>query len=280
MHGGENMKYIPIQCKSVIRNVKDKMTPYNYDANIYRGCAHGCIYCYALYSHDYLNDKKFYDHIYYKENFCEVLEKEISSPRWKKEMINFGSISDSYQPAEKELKIMRDVLKLMIKYKNPISIATKSKLILRDLDLIEELSLIAEVQISCTITCADERIQKILEPHASSSLERMKTLQIIKQKTHASTHILLMPVVPYMNDSYANLEAIYKLASQIGVEDIYCGALYLRGKTKPYFLNHIKAYDEDIYKKISSIYYHKDLKKAYKQQLYQKVDQLKKQYNL
>ena len=53
MHGGENMKYIPIQCKSVIRNVKDKMTPYNYDANIYRGCAHGCIYCYALYSHDY-----------------------------------------------------------------------------------------------------------------------------------------------------------------------------------------------------------------------------------
>lgn len=77
----------------------------------------------------------------------------------------------------------------------------------------------------------------------------MKTLQIIKQKTHASTHILLMPVVPYMNDSYANLEAIYKLASQIGVEDIYCGALYLRGKTKPYFLNHIKAYDEDIYKK-------------------------------
>lgn len=77
--------------------------------------------------------------------------------------------------------------------------------------------------------------KKILEPHASSSLERMKTLQIIKQKTHASTHILLMPVVPYMNDSYANLEAIYKLASQIGVEDIYCGALYLRGKTKPYF---------------------------------------------
>ncbi len=145
------MQLIPTTCKSVIRSVKHKMTPYDYDANIYRGCSHGCVYCYAMYSHTYLEDQDFFNHIYYKENFCEILEKELSSPKWKKEIINFGSVSDSYQPAEKKLEIMRDVLKLMIKYKNPINISTKSKLILRDIDLIEELSLVAEVQIECSI---------------------------------------------------------------------------------------------------------------------------------
>ena len=71
------MEYIPIQCKSAIRKVRGGM-PYQHDVNIYRGCEHGCLYCYALYSHDYLDDEKFYDHIYYKENIVEILEKEIT----------------------------------------------------------------------------------------------------------------------------------------------------------------------------------------------------------
>lgn len=229
------MKLIPIQCKSVIRNVKDKMTPYDYDANIYRGCSHGCIYCYAIYSHKYLDDGQFFENIYYKENFCEILEKEISSPKWKKETINFGSVSDSYQAAEKKLEIMRDVLKLMIKYKNPINISTKSKLILRDIDLIEELSKVTDVQIECSITCADEKVRKILEPYSSPSVERMKVLQILKEKTHAHVHILMMPIVPYMNDSYNNLKAIYELGSKIGVESIVVGTMYLRGKKNHIF---------------------------------------------
>ena len=77
IQGCERMEYIPIQCKSAIRKVHGGM-PYQHDVNIYRGCEHGCLYCYALYSHDYLEDEKFYDHIYYKENIVEILEKEIS----------------------------------------------------------------------------------------------------------------------------------------------------------------------------------------------------------
>lgn len=273
------MKYIPIQCRSAIRKVNSG-TPYHYDVNIYRGCEHGCLYCYALYSHEYLNDSHFYEHIYYKENIIEVLEKEISSPKWKKEMINFGSVCDSYQPCEKDLKLMREVLKLMIKYQNPINISTKSKLILRDIDLIEELSTITDVNIICTITCADETIQKIIEPHASSTLERMKVLQILKQITHVSVGILMMPIIPYMTDSYENIEAIYRLAYQIGLDYIVPGTLYLRGKTKYHFLNHIKQYNEQLYKKLKNLYPQGSCHKEYKNTIFQKFNQIQEKYPL
>ena len=228
------MKYIPIQCKSVIRKVKGRF-PYHYDVNIYRGCEHGCLYCFAIYSHDYLDDQQFYEHVYYKENLIEILDKELSSKKWKHDIINFGSVCDSYQPCEKDLKLMREVWKLMIKHQNPVILSTKSKLILRDLDLIKELSKNVSVKIASTITCGDETIQKIIEPNATNSVERMKTLQLIKQNTNAHVSILLMPIIPYINDSYENLEAIYKLASEIGIDQIDVGVLYLRGKKTQYF---------------------------------------------
>lgn len=273
------MEYIPIQCKSAIRKVRGGM-PYQHDVNIYRGCEHGCLYCYALYSHDYLDDEKFYDHIYYKENIVEVLEKEISKPSWQKNIINFGSVSDSYQSCEKDLLLMREVLKLMIRYQNPVNISTKSTLILRDLDLLSELSKVADVNITCTITCADETIQRIIEPHAATSLERMKVLQILKQKTNASVGILMMPIIPYITDSYENMEAIYKLAQQIDLDYVVPGTLYLRGKTKPYFLNSIRQYDENLYWKLKQLYSKGSCSKEYKKVIYQNLNLVRKKYNL
>ena len=273
------IKYIPIQCQSAIHKVKGGF-PYSYDVNIYRGCEHGCLYCYALYSHDYLNDHSFHQHIYYKENVCEILEKELSSPKWKKETINFGSVCDSYQPCEKDFQLMRNILKLMIKYQNPINISTKSHLILRDIDLIEELSQITKVNITCSIICADETIQKFLEPHASSSLKRMKVLQILKQKTHAQVGILMMPIIPYLTDSYSNMEAIYKLTYEIGIDYIIPGTLYLRGKTKPYFLHCLKKQDELLFQRINSLYLKGSCSSYYKNQIYQKLNDIKKRYSL
>lgn len=272
------MEYIPIQCKSAIRKVKGTF-PYHNDVNIYRGCEHGCLYCYAMYSHRYLDDEKFYDHIYYKENILEILEKELMKKK-NKDAINFGSVSDSYQPCERELKLMRGVLKLLIKYQQPLILSTKSKLILRDLDLIAELSRITDVTIASTITLADASIQKIIEPHASSSVERMKTLQILKQKTNAKVGLLLMPMISYIGDSYENLDAIFKTASMIGLDYIDCGMLYLRGKTKPYFLNHIKDIDPLVYQKINALYQKGSCDKEYKREVYKNINKLKKIYKL
>lgn len=168
----------------------------------------------------------------------------------------------------------------MIKYKNPVNISTKSKLILRDLDLIDELSKIAYVNITCTITCADEIIQKIIEPHASSSIERMKTLQLIKQKTNADVGILMMPIIPYITDSYKNMKAIYELADKIHLDYVLPGIMYLRGKTKPCFLDHIKKYDYEVYLKTKSLYAKGSCDKEYKKLIYQRVNKVKKEHTL
>jgi DNA repair photolyase len=271
-------KYVAIENKSALNKLKRRI-PYGWDLNIYRGCEHGCKYCYAIYSHDYLNDGNFFDTVYYKKNILEALESELSSPTWKREIVNIGGVTDSYQPIEKELKLMPEILKLMIKYKTPIIISTKSDLILRDIDLINELSKITYVNIAFTITTMDETLRSKLEPNASPSIKRFESLKKFRE-TNASLGVHLMPIIPYLTDSYDNLEKIYYLASRVKVDYVLPGTMYLRGKTKPYFLDFIRDYDNEIYTKINNLYRSGSAGVEYKDGLYKKVNELKLKYNV
>ncbi|MFV0394005.1 MAG: radical SAM protein, partial [Coprobacillaceae bacterium] len=214
-----------------------------------------------------------------QKNILEALEKELSKPSWKHETINMGGVCDSYQPIESKLELTRDVLKLMIKYKNPIIISTKSSLILRDLDLIKELAEITSVNIACTITTLDDRIQKIIEPHASRSIDRFKVLKKLKEETKANVGVHLMPIIPYVTDSHENLDAIFHIASDINVDYVLPGTLYLRGKTKPHFLNSIKEYDYSLYQQLYDLYRKGSLSKEYKKDVYTRIHSYRKKYN-
>ena len=277
------MEYIEFNCKSALNNLKNtrnKRLPYQWDLNIYRGCEHGCKYCFAMYSHAYLDDEKYFSRVYYKKKVIEYLEKELSSPKWKGEVINIGGITDSYQPIEKKLKLMPEVLKLMIKYKNPIIISTKSKLILRDLELIKELSSLTTVNIACTITAADENIRKYIEPNASSSIDRFKVLNKIKAETNAVVGVHLMPIIPYLTDNYNSLNAIYRTASKIKADYVLPGTLYLRGKTKEIFMSSIEKYDDELYLKLKEMYKKGSAGDEYKKGLYKNIYELQKKYNI
>lgn len=272
------MQYIELNAKSAMHKLKRKI-PYGWDLNIYRGCEHGCKYCFAMYSHDYLEDGNYFDTVYYKKEILTYLEKELSSPSWKREVVNIGGVTDSYQPIEKDLEIMRGVLKLMIQYKTPIIISTKSDLILRDLDLLGELSKITYVNVAFTITTVDEDLRKHLEPTGSPSLDRFKALKECK-KNNVNTGIHIMPVIPYLTDNRKNLETIYAYASRIGVDYVLPGTLYLKGKTKPYFMNFIKEYNPDIYEKINILYKKGGAGKEYKDGLYAYINMLKGKYHV
>ena len=113
--------YREIQAKSALKMLRRKV-PYRWDLNIYRGCEHACHYCYARYSHKYLGSEDFDGDIYVKSNIVDVLSRELKSSAWKKEVINIGGVTDSYQPAEQNYKIMPQILGLMIEHKNPIII--------------------------------------------------------------------------------------------------------------------------------------------------------------
>lgn len=272
------MKYVPLENKSALNKIKGKV-PYTWDLNIYRGCFHRCIYCFALYTHDYISSDSFYNTIYYKKNILSTLEKELSSPKWTREIVNIGGITDSYQPVEAKLKIMPEVLKLMIKYKTPIIISTKSTLILRDLDLIKELAKITYVNIACTITTLDDTISRWIEPGASPSMHRFQVLKKIKEETNAYVGLHLMPIIPNITDSSKNLETIYHLASDINVDYVLPGTMYLRGKTRTHFFNVLKSKDIDLYYQLYDLY-KRPLSKDYKTSLYARINTYKQKYHV
>ena len=272
------MSYKEMKVESACKKLKRKM-PYTWDLNIYRGCEHGCQYCYAMYSHQYLDTEKFFETIYVKTNIVDELEKQLSSNKWRQEVINIGGVTDSYQPYEAEKKMMPEILKLLIKYKTPCIISTKSDLILRDYDLIDELSQLTYVNVAATITTLDEDIRKKLEPNASKSIDRFKMLQTFS-KTNASTGLHVMPIIPYLTDGYENIDALYREAKVSQVDYVLPGTLYLRGKTRVSFLNFIKEVYPDKYARLLRLYQTGGADKAYKTELYVMVNEIKAKYNL
>ncbi len=273
------MKYIEIQAKEALHKLKKRGLPYKYDLNIYRGCSHGCKYCYAHKSHKYLGSNSFEEEIYVKTNIVESLEKTLWSKNWSKEIINIGGVCDSYQPCEKDYKLMPEVLKLMIKYKNPIIISTKSDLILRDIDLIDELAHSTYVNIAVCITSSNAEISRKLEPGASLPLERFKTIGELG-KTKANTGFHLMPILPMLADDKESLETLVKWASQAKATYMLTGILYLTGGIRPRYLNFIKKEYPMYYQDYLKLYQKGSAHKDYKTKVYGFLIEMKKKYQV
>ncbi|MCL1874824.1 MAG: radical SAM protein [Synergistaceae bacterium] len=270
--------YKEITCAMACNKLKPRFH-FTWDLNIYRGCEHGCRYCFAVYSHEYLGNEKFFEHVFVKTNIAESLEKQLSSPSWKHEIVNIGGVTDSYQPAERQYRIMPEVLRLMIKYRTPCIISTKSDLILRDYDLIDELSKITYVNIAATITCKDENTRAKIEPGAVSSERRLKALREFS-KTSASTGLHLMPIIPYITDSYENIDWIYANAKDANASYVLPCVMNLRGKTRVTFFDFIKNEFPYLYDSLQTLYKTGGASTEYKGKLYKTVNDIKYKYQM
>lgn len=149
-------------------------------------------------------------------------------------------MTDSSQPIESEYKLIVEVLQLLIKYKNPTIISTKPNLILRDLDLINELSELTYINVATSLTTMDENLQKTLERGASSSKNRINMVKKFRKKSDAFVGIHLMPILPHITDSYENLDLLFKNGKLSNVHYILPGNLNLYGKTRSFFFNFVK----------------------------------------
>jgi DNA repair photolyase len=272
------MAITEMTCESALNKLKRKV-PFGWDLNIYRGCSHACNYCYAIYSHQYLNSDGFYDDIFVKTNIVEQLEKELSSPAWKREVVNLGGVTDSYQKAEETYQLMPHILKLLIKYKTPAIISTKSTLPLRDFDLIDELSWITYINIAATITTMDETVRQKIEPGSAPSADRFAMLKEFR-KTNASVGLHVMPIIPYITDSRENMEALCVNARDCGADYMLPGTLYLRGATRDVFFASMRENFPEEYPKLQAMYKTGATSKEYKDHLYEMVNELRKQYGI
>ena len=158
--------------RSIVSENDSPDIPFRYSVNPYRGCAHACAYCYARPSHEYLGlgaGTDFETQIYAKTNAAELLRKKLASKSWTREPITFSGVTDCYQPAESGLKLTRACLEVCLEFKQPVSIITKSTLVLRDLDLLTALDRVAGAGVVISIPFADEATARLIEPFAAAS---------------------------------------------------------------------------------------------------------------
>lgn len=205
----------------------------NYNINLYRGCNHGCIYCDSR-SNCYHVDN--FDQVRSKENALEILEKELRTKK-KKGIIGLGAMSDSYNPFERKYQITRQALQLIDKYGFGVAIATKSDLILRDIDIFQRIQKHSPVLLKVSITAADDQLSQTIEKHVVPSSKRFQAIQELAS-AGIFAGILMMPILPFIEDTDENILAIVDLAHQHHTKFIYAGfGVSLRENQRTHFLN-------------------------------------------
>lgn len=223
---------------------------HNYNMNLYKGCAHGCIYCDSR-SECYQIEE--FDRVRTKKNSLEILEKELGSKR-KKGIVGMGSMSDTYNPFEKKLEITRGALKLIDKYHFGLGVSTKSDLITRDIDIFKSIMRHSPVIVKLTVTSADDDMSKIIEPNVSSSSKRFAAL---KELTDNGIYagILMMPILPFIQDTPENILSIIDKTYESGGRFIYPGfGVTLRQNQRTWYYYALDKYFKGIKQKYIKTY--------------------------
>ncbi len=280
------VEYIEVRVKSALHHTRLPYDPkpFHYSLNLYRGCRHGCPYCFARYSHWYLGFQNSFDFqrkIQVKVNLLEVLEREISDPKRKRDWVSLGAITDPYQPAEKKYQLARGAFRLFAKYAWPAVFSSKSDLVLRDLDVLGEVQKNRGAAVAMTLTTLDPRLQKFLEPHAVPVERRLTALRELK--AHGiPCGIHLMPIIPFVTDSDEALESMVRVGAQIGVDYFVYNVLRLRGAVvRGAYFQALKAHDPSLFQKTIRLYGPRSIPPdSYLQELYSKVRSFKEKWGL
>lgn len=251
----------------------------NWDANIYRGCGHNCKYCFAQYSHKYLENKDFFNDIIVKSNAPELLYKELGKAKWDKSPVNVCGISDCYQPEEANCKIMTKVIKSFIARRNPLVIGTKSTLILRDIELIKELNDIAEVSVIISVSTLDEDKRQLIEPDAAPTIERLKMLKQFEE-IGCKTSVLFMPIIPFISDDQENLNEIFRISKEYNLGSINAWPLHLRGNTKKVFYAFLNEHFPNLLIEYQKLYKNGNVSRDYSFELQNRIMELRKKYQI
>ncbi|MGE0268165.1 MAG: PA0069 family radical SAM protein [Candidatus Omnitrophota bacterium] len=225
--------------------------------NPYRGCEHGCIYCFARPSHEYLGFSSgldFETRILVKLEAAEILRKELMSPRYQPQVIAFSGNTDVYQPVERKLKITRQCLEVMAEFRNPVAMITKNRLIERDIDLLKILSLYRAVQVFVSVTTLDSKLSSKMEPRASHPCDRLKAIQALN-RAGVPVGVLIGPVIPGLTDE--ELPAILREAAEAGAASSHFVMLRLPYSVKVLFEewlgNHFPEKKEKVLNRIRSV---------------------------
>lgn len=239
------MEYINAKTMLIGKSGTAEWFGYDYTVNLYRGCSHGCIYCDSR-SDCYRIDN--FDTVKAKRNALEILEDELRHKRENGRVIGIGSMSDTYNPHEKDCELTRGALRLIHQYRFGVSLATKSDLVTRDIDLLGAIATHSPVNVQFTVTTAYDEQSKRLEPHAPPTSKRFAALRTLAA-AGIFTGVLLTPLLPFIEDNAANVLAIVAQAAAAGAKYVYTPpqiGMTLRVNQRKYFYDRLDEIDPSL----------------------------------
>src|SRR5271163_4652752 len=236
---GHNVEYFTLPAKSLLnRCVSRRALPFTWTINPYRGCEFGCQYCYARYTHEFMEMRdgaEFEQKIYVKQHTAGLLRRELRRVK-PGEPIALGTATDPYQPAERRYEITRGILEEFARHRGfELGIVTKSNLVVRDVDLLREVARSNALSVHITVTTLNVELARILEPRAPRPDLRMEA---VRELSHAglTVGVNCSPVLPGITDSPADLEAVVCAAAAAGARHIFAGPLFLKPCSSAIFL--------------------------------------------
>lgn len=233
-------RYQEVTCRSALNPVKGM--PFKWTLNPYRGCTHACHYCFARRYHTQFelgSDDEFSSVIFVKTNFADVLRRELDRPSWTRDVAALGTATDPYQPIEGHYKLTRRTIEALLAARNPVGIVTKGPMIVRDADLLADLSRVADCTVCVSVPTVDEDAWRALEPGTAHPLQRLRAVRKLRE-AGVNAGVLMAPVVPGFTTRKSQLDATIKAVRDHDAAFLGANVMYLKGGTKDHFMRFLR----------------------------------------
>lgn len=229
-------EYLPDNSRTIISENDSPDLPFRYSLNPYRGCSHGCSYCYARPTHEYLGlnaGLDFESKIYVKQRAPELFRDWLARDKYEPEVVVFSGVTDCYQSAERDYRLTRRCLEVALEARQPIGIITKNALVTRDLDILQEMAKLKIVSVSLSVNSLDAELARTMEPRTSTPSARLRTIEELRQ-AGVPASVMVSPVIPGLNDS--EIPAVLQAAAEAGACSASYTLLRLPLTVRPIFL--------------------------------------------
>ncbi|MGB7220819.1 MAG: radical SAM protein [Vicinamibacterales bacterium] len=276
----DEARYQKVTCRSALNRVEGM--PFRWTLNPYRGCTHGCHYCFARRYHTQFEmnaDDEFASVILVKHNLVEVLTRELDRPSWTREQVAVGTATDPYQPIEGHYRLTRGAIGALTRGRTPFGLVTKGPMVVRDIDMLLEHSRAAACTIYMSVPTVDEDAWRLLEPGTAHPLQRLRA---VRQLTDAGVNagVLMAPIVPGFSSSRSKIERTIKTIGDYGARFVGCNVMYLQDGTRSHFMKFIEREFPSMLPRFEKLYAAKYPPQAYRKEVQGMVRLLQERYGL
>jgi DNA repair photolyase len=276
----DQARYQEVSCRSALNHVQGM--PFEWTLNPYRGCTHGCHYCYARRYHVQFAmnaDDEFASVILVKKNFVEVLARELARTSWAGEYVAVGTATDCYQPIEGHYKLTRRTIEALLRRRNPMGVVTKGPMIVRDTDLLVALGKMTTCTVYMSVPTVDDHAWALLEPGTAHPLQRLRAVrELVDAGVNAG--VLMNPIVPGFSSSRAKLERTVKAIADHGARFVGCNVMFLEDGTRAHFMKFLEREFPSWLPRYETLYARKHAPEEYRRQVQGMIRSLQVRYGL